>query len=75
MSTPRKPSRPRLEVTTRSNIASRWSSVGLKLCFWVTPADRVDETPAIGLADMKRLHAFLGKAIAYLESQRKGGRK
>lgn len=60
----RKPSRPRLERTYRSNLSA------------VVKEDYVElDSLDLDLRQCKRLHAFLTKAIAYLESQRKGGRK
>jgi hypothetical protein len=64
--------RPRLEQRAGHEISAELvADVGVIIERRVS--DRSQTLGITLLKDMKRLHAFLGKAIAYLEPKRKGG--
>lgn len=58
----RKPMRPRLEIRDSSMVSGSVDSNGEISVFIVHDV--------MGLRDAKRLHAFLGKAIAYLAARK-----
>ncbi len=69
---PRKPSRPRLELSASSAISGQINEPCER--YSVTVFGNGSSGIGLSLKDAKRLNAFLTKAIDYLESKRKAKR-